>query len=144
MSTKNVVLYADDDYDDIQLVTEAFVNYSNNVDLLNFADGLEVLSFLKNLPPDESTPCLIILDINMPRLDGKETLIKIREMNRFKDVPAILFTTSSLKQDKEFASKYNAGFLTKPIDFNQMDIIAGKFIEHCTEEIKRNIKREVK
>lgn len=143
MSVRNIVVYADDDIDDIQLVYEAFSQYSKNVELVTFSDGLQTLSYLNNLPEDEPSPCLIILDINMPRMDGKEALTKIRELKRFKDIPAILFTTSSQPRDKEFAEKYNAGFITKPIDFTQMDIIAGKFIEHCTDEIKKNIRKQI-
>ncbi|MCW3112668.1 MAG: response regulator [Segetibacter sp.] len=139
MSAKNVVLYADDDPDDIQLVREAFYNYSQNVELVTVADGLEALSFLKNLSSEDPAPCLIILDINMPRMDGKEALMKVRQMKRFEEVPSILFTTSSQQRDKDFAEKYNAGFLTKPIDYTQIDVIASKFIEHCSDRIKKNV-----
>jgi len=144
MAAKHIVLYADDDVDDIQLVKEAFANYSKNVELICVSDGLEALSFLKNIPQTEPSPCLIILDINMPRMDGKEALAKIREMKRFEDAPAILFTTSSQPIDKAFATKFKAGFLTKPIDFKQVDIVAAKFIEHCTDEIKKNIRSQIK
>jgi CheY-like chemotaxis protein len=141
-SAKNIVLYADDDTDDIQLVRDAFSEYSQNVELITVEDGYEALSFLKNLSANDSAPCLIILDINMPRMDGKEALVKIRQMKRFQEIPSILFTTSSQKRDKDFAEKYNAGFLTKPIDFAQMDVIARKFIEHCSDDIKKNIRKE--
>jgi CheY-like chemotaxis protein len=139
MSVKNIVLYADDDADDIQLVKDAFLQYSKNVELITAIDGMEALSYLKNLSKDDTIPCLIILDINMPRMDGKEALIKIRAMKQFENIPTILFTTSSQPNDKDFAKKYNAGFVTKPIDFSQMEIIAGKFIEHCNDDIKKDI-----
>jgi CheY-like chemotaxis protein len=141
---KNIVLYADDDFDDLQIVKDSFSQYSKNIDLITVSNGVHALSYLKNLPPTESSPCLIILDINMPIMDGKETLMKIREMNRFKEVPAILFTTSSQPQDQEFASKFNAGFLTKPIDYNQMNQISEQFIEHCSDEIKKKIQKKIK
>ncbi len=137
---KSVVLYADDDLDDIQLVRDAFMNYTQQVELVSVQDGLEAMSYLKALPLSEEPPCLIILDINMPRMDGKEALIKLRQMKRYQNVPAVLFTTSSQPRDKKFAEAYNAGFFTKPIDFKQMDIVTGKFIEHCHENIQRSIK----
>ncbi|HSU50277.1 MAG TPA: response regulator [Segetibacter sp.] len=142
MSAKNIVLYADDDADDIQFVMDAFINFSKNVELVTVSDGLEVLTYLQALSADDPAPCLIVLDINMPRMDGKEALIRIRQMERFKKIPSILFTTSSQKRDKDFAAKYNAGFLTKPIDITQMNVIANTFIEHCDERIKENIRKE--
>lgn len=144
MSAKNIVLYADDDSDDVQLVREAFCQYSENVELVTVDDGLEAVAYLKNLSADEPAPCLIILDINMPRMDGKEALLKIRQIKHFEHIPAILFTTSSQPRDKEFAEKYEAGFLTKPIDYTQMDVIASKFIQHCSEEIQKNMRKQLK
>jgi CheY-like chemotaxis protein len=143
MSARHLVLYADDDIDDIQLVRDAFMNYTNKVELVCVSDGLEAISFLKSIPHSDPSPCLIILDINMPRMDGKEALVKIRQMERFEDSPAILFTTSSQSIDKAFAAKYNAGFLTKPIDYNQVDSVASTFIDQCTEEIKKNIRKQI-
>lgn len=140
---RHVVLYADDDPDDLDLVLEAFARFSDNVDVVTAQDGFEALSYLNNLPPLDPTPCLIILDINMPRLDGKETLKRIRSLERFQDVPVVMFTTSSLPYDKDFAQKYKAGFITKPIDVNQISVIAEQFISHCTDEIKRNIQRKI-
>jgi len=139
----NFILYADDDPDDLQLLKESFQQYANRVDLVIFCDGIEILSFLQNLSSNEQLPCLIILDVNMPRLDGKEVLKKLRENTRFDNVPVILFTTSSLEGDKNFASIYNAGFLTKPIDMRQMEIIIDQFIDHCSEEIRKIIRREL-
>lgn len=143
MLPKNIVLYADDDMDDLQFIKEAFSHYSNDVELATVSDGLEAVSFLENIPLHQPSPCLIILDINMPRMDGKEALKVIREMERFEEVPAILFTTSSQSKDQEFAKKYNAGFLTKPIDYKQVDIIAGQFIEHCADTIKKKLMKEL-
>lgn len=142
MLSKNVVLYADDDPDDLQFIKEAFSLQSEHVELITVSDGLEAVNYLKNLPENYLTPCLIILDINMPRMDGKEALKTIREIKRYEDVPAILFTTSSQNKDKEFAKTYNAGFLTKPIDYNQLDLIASKFIEHCADEVKKKLVKE--
>ncbi len=139
---KNIVLYADDDPDDLQLVHEAFSRYASNVDVVTVRDGTEAISYLKNLSEYDPTPCLIILDINMPRMSGKEALIKLRQITRFEEVPVMLFTTSSMPVDSDFAKRYKAGFLTKPIDMKQMDVITDQFIDHCTEEIRKNIRRQ--
>jgi CheY-like chemotaxis protein len=134
----NIVLYADDDPDDLMLVEESFSQYSN-VEVVTAKDGLEALSYLRNLSSLDPLPCLIILDIHMPKLSGTEALKSIRSMERFQHVPIILFTTSSQPHDRSFAAFYKAGFISKPLDLKQMKVITDKFIEHCAEEVRRNI-----
>lgn len=143
ISPKNFVLYADDDTDDLELVQDAFARYANNVEVVSFMDGISVLSYLQSLSPFDPSPCLVILDVNMPVLNGKETLIKLRQLERFHSVPVVLFTTSSQPVDKNFASRYNAGFITKPLDVKQMEMITDQFIDHCAEEIRTKIRRQI-
>jgi len=143
-TAKNVVFYADDDLDDLELVKDAFAQYSKNVEVLTATDGSKALSYLSNLKKYDTLPCLIILDVNMPVINGKETLLRLREIEHFQDVPVVLFTTSSQPMDKSFAKKYNAGFITKPIDVKQMEVIADQFIEHCSEEVRDKIRRQIK
>lgn len=137
---KNIVFYADDDIDDLELLREAFVNYSREVEVVTVTDGSKALSYLNNLSKSDTLPCLIILDINMPVINGKEVLQRVREMEHLQEVPAVLFTTSSQPIDKNFANRYNAGFITKPIDVKQMQYIADQFIEHCADEVKSRIR----
>ncbi|HEX2536540.1 MAG TPA: response regulator [Chitinophagaceae bacterium] len=137
---KNIVLYADDDEDDLELVKDAFQQYTQNVEVVTVTDGSQALSFLDRLSEFDPTPCLIILDINMPVLNGKETLVRLRELPRYESVPVVLFTTSAMPVDRTFAGRYNAGFITKPIGIRQMERIADEFIDHCAEEIRHNIR----
>jgi CheY-like chemotaxis protein len=143
ISPKNLVIYADDDPDDLELVQDALKQHTHNVEVITFQNGLEALSYLSRLKDEDITPCLIILDVNMPIVNGKETLERIRNIKRFDKVPVVLFTTSSFPADKEFARQYNAGFITKPIDYNQMELIANNFIEHCSEETRKRIKKTI-
>jgi CheY-like chemotaxis protein len=140
---KNIVFYADDDTDDLELVEDAFARFSNNVEVITAKDGVQALSYLQTLNEQTPTPCLIILDINMPILNGRDVLRKIKEMPPLSSVPVVLFTTSSSPLDKEFAKKYNAGFITKPLDVSQMEIITDLFIDHCSDEIKKNIRKRL-
>lgn len=139
---KSLVLYADDDPEDIELVSEAFLSYAQNVELLTFPDGIELLNFIETIDPFHASPCLFILDINMPRLDGKETLRRLRRIESFAEVPAVLFSTSSLPADASFAKNFNAGFVTKPLHTNQVHVIIDEIIEHCSDEVKKNIRRK--
>ncbi|MDQ3551274.1 MAG: response regulator [Bacteroidota bacterium] len=138
---KNIILYADDDPDDLELVQEAFRKYAANVDVLTATDGSQALSYLLSINDGDPSPCLIILDINMPMLSGKDVLVRLRQEERFEATPVVLFTTSSMSLDAQFAKHYNAGFITKPLDSGQMRKITEQFIRHCTEDIQKLIKR---
>lgn len=143
VTLKNIVFYADDDADDLELVQDAFDRYSNNVEVVTAKDGVQALSYLQSLNEQALTPCLIILDVNMPMLNGRDVLRKIKEIPPLASVPVVLFTTSSSSLDKEFARKYNAGFITKPLDVSQMKIITDLFIDHCSDEIRKNIRKRL-
>lgn len=134
---KNLVLYADDDNDDLQFVQEAFSNHAKDIELKTFNSAIELLDFIHHRKKDRPLPCLIILDINMPGMNGKDALKFIRKMNRYKEVPVILFTTSSAPHDMRFAGQYSAGFFTKPLNYRQMKTIVEKFLDHCNEAIKK-------
>jgi len=140
---RNIVFYADDDLDDLELVKDAFAQYSKNVEVLTATDGSKALSYLSNLKKYDTLPCLIILDVNMPVINGKEALLRLREMEHFQEIPIVLFTTSSQPVDKNFAQRYNAGFITKPIDVKQMEFIADQFIDHCSDDIKNKIRKQM-
>jgi len=135
---KNIIVYADDDPDDLDLVKEAFSKYSQNVELVTFDDGGSILAYLSSF---ENTPCLIILDINMPILDGKEVLVRLRKIDQYESTPVVLFSTSCLPTDKIFAGQYNAGVVAKPLAMQQMETITDLFIDHCTEDIRKRIRR---
>ena len=137
---KYLVLYADDDLDDITFVKDAFEEYSSLIDVVAFKDGAELLHYLEKPVPFQPQPCLIILDVNMPGLDGKQTLQKLRALDHFKTIPVVLFTTSTLPSEMVFARSYGAGFVTKPLHARQVNLIAEQFIEHCTDEMKERFK----
>lgn len=141
ISPKHIVVYADDDTDDIELVEEAFKQFAADVEVIPFTDGSQALSYLRNLTDADPLPCLVILDINMPVLNGKDTLIRLRQIDRYADVPVVLFTTSSMPPDKQFAQQQKAGFITKPLGYEQMELITREFIGHCTQETQHKIRR---
>jgi CheY-like chemotaxis protein len=138
-SKKQVILYADDDPDDIELLKEAFTYMSVDIELITCTNGAEALQYLVTFPPEKPTPCLVILDINMPVLDGKQALARLRSINRFIDTPVVLFSTSSDRREKDFAGQHKAGFITKPLDVREMAKIADSFIEHCTEDVRKSL-----
>ncbi len=132
----HTILYAEDDSDDLFMVKEALQHYETTVLILHAPDGYEALEKLKQAYVKSQLPCLIILDINMPGMDGRETLIRIRQSELFQKIPVVLFTTSSSDGDKTFASQWGAHFITKPQVYSDLEILAGQFIRLCESKPK--------
>jgi CheY-like chemotaxis protein len=132
---KHTILYAEDDTDDLFMVRQAFEKYDGAVNLLHAADGFQTIEQLKNSHLVGSLPCLIILDINMPGMDGRETLVRIKSSDHFKHIPAVLFTTSSSQTDRIFAETWGAGFITKPLVFSELEELAHRFLMLCTAKV---------
>jgi len=74
-------------------------------------------------------------------MNGKETLRRLRRIETFAEVPAVLFSTSSMPADAAFAKNFNAGFVTKPLHTNQVHLIIDEIIEHCSDEVKKMIRK---
>ena len=117
------LLLADDDPDDRLLARQALEKSRLANDLRCVEDGEELLDYLyrrgKFTDPKQSPrPGLILLDLNMPRKDGREALREIKHDPRLRDIPIVVLTTS--KADEDVARTYNLGvnsYITKPVRF---------------------------
>ena len=134
--TKRLVYYADDDPDDLEFVRESFAQHASDIEVVTFLSAVELLEFLHLSDAEDPIPCLFILDINMPVLNGKEALKILRNMENYQGVPVVLFTTSNAPHDARFAEYHGAVFISKPLSNKQMDHIVEKFLEHCNEGVK--------
>lgn len=137
MSTKHTILYAEDDLDDLFIVRQAFTNHNATIEVVHAHNGFEALQFLNNVADQEALPCLVILDINMPGMDGREALIRIKQSEQLKKIPVVMFSTSSSKLDKDFAAKWGAEFITKPLVYEELETLARKFVDLCDFEVSR-------
>lgn len=136
MSSIKTILYADDDPDDIDFVKRAFEKRVRDVHLLTCKDGWEALQVLTSCQERKEMPCLVILDMNMPKLNGRQTLQRIRQDRRFDDIPIVFFTTSNFQDDVTFASRFKAGYVVKPIDSRQMSLIVDTFLAYCSSGLE--------
>lgn len=127
--SKNTILWADDDYDDLQMMREILSKKSKDFKIVEVHNGKEVLEYLKQDPTDR--PCLIILDINMPVLDGKETLSILKSAEEYKDIPTVIFTTSESELDKLYCKKLNTEMVTKPPTFSTLNAALDKLLNFC-------------
>ncbi|WP_433221750.1 response regulator [Dactylosporangium sp. CS-047395] len=118
------VLVVEDDPGDVALIESAFDEHSIRSTLHHVTDGGEALAFLNHDDPygDAPRPDLILLDLNMPRVDGRQALVMIKTDARFKAIPTIVFTTSSA--DADITASYDAqanAYVTKPINLDDYD-----------------------
>jgi two-component system response regulator len=117
------ILMAEDDPDD-QLITRKALEENRVANsLVIVSNGEELLDFLRHegkyAPPAQSPkPCFILLDLNMPRMDGRETLKILKQDPDFKKIPVVILTTS--KAEEDILKSYNTGansYITKPVTF---------------------------
>lgn len=128
---KHIILYAEDDPDDLFMISQVF-NELQNTELLHARNGYEAVQQLQQSLVNQILPCLIILDVNMPGMNGRDALVHIRQAEDFKNIPVVLFTTSSSDHDRVFAKKWGAEFVTKPVMYPELQELARKFISYCT------------
>ena len=129
MDTKKefkVILVAEDDEDDRLLVRDAFTDSGLPVELRWVADGEELMDYLfqRNGYDDFSQspePNLILLDLNMPKKDGREALAEIMGHPKFRDIPVIVLTTSRDAEDVQQCREMGvSSFVTKPNSFQSL------------------------
>lgn len=122
------VFIADDDEDDRLLLQLAFAQHSPECNLIFTEDGLTLLEALAQEPAE---PCLIILDLNMPRLNGFEALQQLRHSPLYASVPVVILTTSTQAADRKQAFGLGASeFLTKPLNLTSL----GQLVVHLRQQ----------
>ena len=113
------VLIVDDDDDDREMFCEAVNEISKAITCIHATDGLAALELLSQ--QNNQVFDLIFLDLNMPGLNGKQCLAEIKKLDKVKDVPVIIYSTSNHVQDKEDTKRMGAAnFLHKPTRFDAL------------------------
>ena len=130
-TTDQIILLADDDIDDRAIINEIFSAHSKDIFILNVSDGEEVIYRLDELASYNLRPCLIILDVNMPKIDGKQTLKLIRQRPDVKNCQVVLFSTASDTRNEQFAKDHNADYIVKPFSYSKMESVVKQFISRC-------------
>jgi two-component system, chemotaxis family, response regulator Rcp1 len=116
------ILLVEDNPGDIRLTREALKEGKVRNNLASVTDGIEALAYLRNEGQfsDAVRPDIILLDLNMPRMDGRETLKEIKNDPDLKRIPVVILTTS--KDEADILKSYNLHancFITKPVDLEQ-------------------------
>ena len=131
-SCSRKILCVDDDPDDRHLLADAVKKADPNLEVIEAHNGVEALEYLDKAKKGDELPCLIVLDINMPMMDGKQTLVKIKSDPELKDLPVVMFSTSSNPLDKELFRRQGVELITKPRDIATMNTAVIQLLTHCS------------
>jgi len=129
---QRTILYVEDDADDREFLTEAISEASPDVRVICAENGLVALKYLDELKNHSTAlPCLIVLDINMPFMDGKAVYQAIKKDPVLDQVPVMILSSSERPDDKKMFSNLGVEFITKPSDLLYMNAIANKMVSSC-------------
>ena len=126
MPVKKIFLTIDDDADDRFFFKRAVKKMDDQYECLEAADGHDAIEQLKNTT---ELPHYIFLDLNMPRMNGMECLATLKKEERLKDIPVIIYSTSTHSRDMELSSQLGAiYYLSKPVNVQQLPELLSKTI----------------
>ena len=133
------ILLAEDNPGDARLTVEGFkdAKVKNNITVVE--DGIEALTYLRHEGPyaNVALPDLILLDLNMPKKDGREVLAEIKADEKLRRIPVLIFTVSSAERD--ILEAYNlqaSAFITKPIDLDEFITVVRSLEEFWLSIVK--------
>jgi CheY-like chemotaxis protein len=147
--TPFTVLMAEDDPDDRFLLEQAFLELQSRGDLRFVEDGEELIDYLvrsgKYTDPSLSPrPSLILLDLNMPKKDGRQALVEIKSDPGLQNIPVVVWTTSNEIEDKTQCEQAGASsFVTKPIAYAELVRTVKKLVAKYLPESKPVISKSV-
>ena len=118
MKGKKPILLVEDDTVDKMTVSRALKEIHVSNKLINASNGKEALEYLRNA--DNERPCMILLDLNMPKMNGIEFLTIAKQDEVLKMIPVVVLTTSKEEQDKVDSFRLSvAGYMIKPVDYQK-------------------------
>ncbi|GIG38104.1 response regulator [Cellulomonas pakistanensis] len=133
------VLLVEDDPGDVLMTREAFEDNKVANRLQVVSDGVSALAFLRKEGEhaDAPTPDLVLLDLNLPRMDGREVLEAMKSDDALRSIPVVVLTTSEAEEDvvRSYSLHANA-YVTKPVDFDRFIEVVRQIDEFFVEVVR--------
>ncbi|HZF66303.1 MAG TPA: response regulator [Chitinophagaceae bacterium] len=127
-----LILCVDDDEDDLSMLREALNREGDTYHIIVAFDGVHALELLQQIKQShQQLPCLVILDINMPRMDGRETLSALQRDSELSTIPVVLYSTSSSVSDVSFSTTNKVKLIKKPATVTGIHMAASQMLEYC-------------
>ena len=126
------ILLVDDDVDDRNIIRDALEALDPGNVLGCAENGESALNLLVEYAATDTVPCLIVLDLNMPKMNGTDTLRNLKSDPRFKEIPVVVYSTSINPIEKEACMQLGAqSYITKPLSYQDSLEIAQFFLNLC-------------
>jgi CheY-like chemotaxis protein len=133
------VLLVEDSPGDVRLTQEAFRDANCSIRLHVAADGVEAMAFLRRAAPYAGAPRpdLILLDLNLPKMDGREVLAHIKEDESLKLIPTVILTTSTAEADIKRSYELQANcYLSKPVQLDDFESLVRSINDFWLTKVK--------
>lgn len=131
------ILFVDDDSEDQAIMADAMQTVNNTMPLYFVGSGIEALEKLESMQQEGHLPCLIVVDLNMPKMSGGEMLALVKKDDRFQHIPVVIYSTSVNKAEKEVCLQRGAhAYLTKPLSYQESLGVANFFLSLCNADGK--------
>jgi chemotaxis family two-component system response regulator Rcp1 len=136
---QRLVLLVEDSPGDVRLTQEAFRDAGKSIDLRVAADGVEAMAFLRHegVHADAPRPHFILLDLNLPKMDGREVLAHIKEDEDLKTIPTVILTTSDAEADILTSYQLQANcYLSKPVQLDEFESLVRSINDFWLTKVK--------
>lgn len=120
MTIEPHILFVDDDEEDHLIMLQYFREQHKDQHIRFIKNGRDAIRFLEGVPQESPLPCLIVLDLNMPIMNGTQTLLEMKRNRRFKEIPVIILSTSENENEKRKCLSLGAReYLVKPTTYDE-------------------------
>jgi CheY-like chemotaxis protein len=127
------ILLVDDDPEDRAIISDALVDLRDDVDIAIANNGEQALDLLHHDVTAGTLPCLVVLDLNMPKMGGAETLQHLKSSETLKHIPVIIYSTSINPFEQQRCMALGAhSYITKPVSYRESMDTARLFFAFCT------------
>ncbi|MGZ3847253.1 MAG: response regulator [Flavisolibacter sp.] len=127
------ILLVDDDAEDQFIFCDAIETVDGTAPVHIESCGVDALDYLSSLPHNH-LPCVVLADLNMPKMNGSELLKELKGNDRFKNIPIIIYTTSVNEMEKEACLSLGAhDYITKPLSYQQSIEVARMVVTLCKQ-----------
>jgi CheY-like chemotaxis protein len=125
------ILFVDDDPDDLEYYGDAIRKQSPSINIDEMYDGVKALEYLQTAKAEGRLPCLIVMDFNMPLLNGRETFEQIKKDEVLARIPIVIFSTATSHIDETYFNEMGIEYFRKPSNGKEMELIAQRLLKYC-------------